>query len=347
MKECLKKIGLSLFVVILSLQGQIEESIVDHLNHPDLEALEGKLPSSSLEEATKLFARREDKIRVVSYNVLFNLPWAEKELKEENRWPKRRERLVELLDTLDFDVLGTQELQKDQLDWLNTQLAKDYAVYGFGRKDGRNEGEIQAVFYRKGRFALVGGKTIFLSETPDKPGPNVHGKSNALTELRLRDLEQGLELMVLNVHLAYSNMASRQYEADLIAKRIKALEKNNQDIPIILMGDFNTFPFLRDEELPFYDGNEVTRTLTKDSLKESLTLSHLGHFGPLSSTNYSTEEKKGFVDLGTPGVILDHIFVNEFFEVLVHGIDPAKVDGFYPSDHFPVIADLIIKEKKR
>ena len=40
------------------------------------------------------------------------------------------------------------------------------------------------------------------------------------------------------------------------------------------------------------------------------------------------------------GFILDHIFVSERIDVFTHGIDTAKVNGEFPSDHFPVIADV-------
>ena len=44
------------------------------------------------------------------------------------------------------------------------------------------------------------------------------------------------------------------------------------------------------------------------------------------------------------GFVLDLILVNDQVEVFTHGIDTAKVNGEFPSDHFPVIADIAFKE---
>ena len=37
---------------------------------------------------------------------------------------------------------------------------------------------------------------------------------------------------------------------------------------------------------------------------------------------------------------IDYIFIKNKVEVLQHGILSDSWDGMYPSDHFPVIADL-------
>jgi len=331
------------FFVMFRLCGQIEDSIIEDLNHPDFEELQGKIPKSALEAAKKLFQENKTKIRVVSYNMLFNLPHAEEKLDEEDRWPKRKERVLEWIEEVDPDIIGSQELQKDQLDWLSLSLSATYGYYGVGRDDGRDGGEIEAIFYRKSRFFLVDGKTIFLSETPDKPGPNLHGQKNAVTQCRFRDAVSGREFYVLNVHFSFGNLESRQYEAKLLADIIDDLEDDEEDVPIIVMGDLNTFSFFVDLDLPFYDGDLVMQMLTEESLVDARRVAKLGHLGPIVSTNYSQEDERAFSDDWTPGVILDHILVNESFIVLIHGIDPARVDGRYVSDHFPVVADVIFK----
>ena len=77
-------------------------------------------------------------------------------------------------------------------------------------------------------------------------------------------------------------------------------------------------------------------------MTDSPKRSFFGHFGPISSTNFCAEKKKPFCSEGEPGIILDHVFVSDGIHVLSHGIDSAKVDGHFPSDHFPVIVDVII-----
>jgi endonuclease/exonuclease/phosphatase family metal-dependent hydrolase len=45
-------------------------------------------------------------------------------------------------------------------------------------------------------------------------------------------------------------------------------------------------------------------------------------------------------------VILDHIYVAGAVEVLLHAVEPARVDGHFPSDHMPLIADLLFPKQK-
>ena len=40
---------------------------------------------------------------------------------------------------------------------------------------------------------------------------------------------------------------------------------------------------------------------------------------------------------------IDYIFASEEFEILSSRISTFSLDGEYPSDHFPLIADLVLK----
>ena len=57
-------------------------------------------------------------------------------------------------------------------------------------------------------------------------------------------------------------------------------------------------------------------------------------------------KKKSFLGTGTPGIILDHIYVTDDISALAVATDPATIDGEFPSDHMPVLADLIIREDR-
>lgn len=279
------------------------------------------------------------KLRVVSFNMLFNLPWSEMDLPVEHHWINRRHRVVETLRNIRPDVIGSQELQKDQIDDLMSEFGEDYSYYGIGREDGDLKGEIEAVFYRKDRIELIRARTLYLNEKGHSPGPNPYGKNNVCTICHFRDLRSHNDFYVLNVHVAFSNKESRLYEAQMIAKFVEQKLSNQ---PVIVTGDFNTFPFRGELDLPFYDGHQVENVMTSGCLKDSRHVAVIGHVGPISSTNYSEEKKRTFESLGTPGVILDHIYVNEGVRVLMHGIEPATVDGHFPSDHFPVVVDLVV-----
>lgn len=65
----------------------------------------------------------------------------------------------------------------------------------------------------------------------------------------------------------------------------------------------------------------------------------------MCSIDNSKKTLAPFVDPELIGFTLVHIFVNNHVDVLTHGIDPARVNGQFPSDHFPVIADVFLKTR--
>ena len=107
------------------------------------------------------------------------------------------------------------------------------------------------------------------------------------------------------------------------------------DEPILVKGDFNLFPFLEHKNNLFFDGTLIEGVLTENNLKESKNISIFGHFGPLCSINNSKKTLALFVDPE-----------NNHLDVLTHGMDPARVNGQFPSDHFPVITDVFLKTRR-
>ncbi len=270
----------------------------------------------------------DERIRVVSFNILFDL--YDHNLDEENRWPNRCARVIDMFDDMDADIVGVQELYGNQLDDLMEALSEKYEFFGSPCKDG----EINGLFYKKERFILDNSRIWHLS----KVNPE-NTSASTLTIIQLVDKINGKALSVLNVHLAFSSIAKREQQAEMI----QDILSRNHNGPLVLTGDFNTFPSRLDlEKLPFYDGDYIQKILKADLLEDAKDASLLGHIGPLSTfTNdkTGTEPFKGF---GTPGVFLDHIFVSPEVKVLLHAVNPAKVNGLFPSDHMPLIADIIL-----
>jgi len=327
---------LSLLASFTPLFGTVNHSILPLMNTPFLKDLSGKI-NESQKEAIENALCSSKPLRVMSFNMLFNLPISEEKLDSVNRWPARGSRLIEYLAWACPDLIGTQELQRDQIQEINRELHETYGYYGMGTGCWGERGDVPTVFYKKSRLELLEGNTHYFSDSFEKPIFGASAYHNTFIVCRFWDICEEREFYLINTHLAFSNIEKRYYEATLLRNFINRLPAH---IPIIMTGDFNTFPFRQELGLPFYDGEEILSILESSCVKDSQKLALLGHFGPISSTNYCLERNKPFCVKGTPGVILDHIFVNPFIRVLRHGIDPAEVDGYFPSDHFPVIADL-------
>lgn len=287
-----------------------------------------KFSTNQYIEITSALSRLDEKIRIVSYNVLFNL--YDHNLEEVNRWPQRLPRIVALIDEMQPDIIGVQELYPSQYESLMPRIGETYAFYARACEDE----ELNGIFYRKDRFEVVESNVWYMTATPEVPS------SETLTMLQLKDLKTGKVVAIFNTHLAFSKVDKRDFQARFIAEHLEAIGANT---PVILTGDLNTFPHRMDlERLPFYDGDYVHRILTRGCLKDAKDVSILGHLGPLSTFSNSPDDIAPFKGTGNPGVFLDHIYVSTNINVLIHAVQPGTVEGHFPSDHLPVLIDFTV-----
>ena len=111
----------------------------------------------------------------------------------DNVWMKRRHATPEMIRREAPDVFGVQEGLIDQLHYIDTECPQ-YARVGVGRDDGKEGGEIMAVFYLRDRYDLLDHGDLWLSETPDRVSRGWDGACNrTMTWVELRDKASGKE----------------------------------------------------------------------------------------------------------------------------------------------------------
>lgn len=240
----------------------------------------------------------------------------------ENRWPLRRDFLMDVVRRDNADIIGLQEALHDQIVEMTTTLP-DYAVIGVGRDDGATRGEYAAILYRRDRFHVAESGTFWFSDTP----PVVASKSwgNSITRIctwaRLID-RQGGAFWVFNVHLDHQSQPSRERSTALLAERIRA--RANSSEPVVVTGDFNVGE--DNPALPVLVGGAAP--LLVDTFRRLHPDANVvGTFTGFDVTR-TTGDKIDYV-LATPGV-----------EVLKAAIIRTAQNGRLPSDHFPVTATL-------
>jgi endonuclease/exonuclease/phosphatase family metal-dependent hydrolase len=329
----------SLTVGCCSLFGSVDRSIIPHMDQLVIKELKGLIPAQQSHMLEAVAPCLDQRLRIISFNMLLN--WSESHLDPTDRWENRKWRVMEYIEWAHPDIIGSQELRIDQIEDLLGAIGHEYDYYGTGTEDGEKKGDIAAIFYRKERTELIKGETFYLSETPEEISNDPFGKKNTFTLCHFKDKKTGCDFIVLNTHLAFGNIERRYYEA---CKLRDFLQKREYLLPLLFTGDFNTFPFRQELDLPFYDGENVLQIIEDGGLTESAKSPLFGHFGKISSTNFCSETQRPFDSEGEPGVILDHIFVSKGVQVVSHGIDPARVDGHFPSDHFPVIVDFLLSD---
>jgi endonuclease/exonuclease/phosphatase family metal-dependent hydrolase len=308
MKKCL----ILLLSLSFQLFGGVENSIIP-------------LMDSIYQEAymQNVVQNRNNKLRVMTFNMLYNVKNAEDKLPIKHRWAQRKFRLFEYLEFANADIIGSQELQEDQVEDVQIALGPHYSSYGLKTRENENRTDTNAIFFNTDRLELLEGKTIFYEEVG----------GNGFSYAYFKDKWLNKKFVVLNTKLSWGlgwqAMKRRMAEATQLSQFVALLRPYE---PILLMGDFNTLYFL--------DGKSIMKTLTQNCLNDSETTSIFGHFGPFCSINNSVFLKP-FVGPELKGFILDRILVNDQISVVAHGIDTAKINGEFPSDHFPVIVDIV------
>jgi len=233
-----------------------------------------------------------------------------------NGWDKRRDLMARTIGQQHPDVFGTQELHKEQGDYLVGKLPQ-YAWFGLDRHGGHDD-EHMGVFYRRDRWRVLQSGNFWLSDTPGKPGSISWGNlyPRMVTWALFESTTDGRRFWYANTHFPYRDQDedARTRCAREIAARIAALPK---DIPVVLTGDFNSPPDRADHAL-----------LT--GLLHDAWLDAPNHAGPQATFHNFT---------GTPDHRIDWILYRGFRATSVATLTTQQ-DGRYPSDHFPVAAEL-------
>lgn len=260
-------------------------------------------------------AQNNATFNIVTYNVRMNTS-----ADGVNAWPLRKDKVAGLLRFHRADIFNLQEALPEQLDDLAASFP-EFDHVGVGRDDGKRLGEHMLIFYRKSRFQKLDDGMFWLSENPSKPGLGWDAVCNrTVTWIKLKDLVSGKTLLVFDTHFDHRGKIARDESAKLILKSIKEINKEN--LPVILTGDFN----LTKETTPI----QLILTELKDSRDQS------------KETPYGPEGTSGGFDVKVMPRTIDYIFINGKVEVKRQGTLSDSFGLYYPSDHLPVLAEILI-----
>jgi endonuclease/exonuclease/phosphatase family metal-dependent hydrolase len=260
---------------------------------------------------------KAQKITIGTFNIRYDNP-----ADSGNLWINRAPIVSNLIRFHGFDILGIQEGLKNQLDDISAALP-EYALYGKGRDDGKDAGEHSAIFYKKDRFKLVKSGDFWLSETPDKPGKGWDATccNRICSWVFLEDLKTKKQFYAFNVHYDHQGVVARQESSKLILKKINEIAGN---VPVLLTGDFNGG---RDSE--WYKAIASSGVLTDVHSKVKFPYENNS-----SANGFRTPRGRS---------VIDHIFMSKQFAAEKWGILTDTYFGKFPSDHFPVLAEVELK----
>lgn len=236
-----------------------------------------------------------------------------------NAWGNRKDNVNALIRYHDFDIFGTQEGLRHQLD--DIARLKEYRYTGGGRDDGKKAGEHSAIFYKKDRFRLLDSGDFWLRETPDTPGKGWDATccNRIVSWAKFRDALTKKVFFVFNAHFDHQGAVARRESGKLLVEKIRLIAGES---PVVLTGDFNSTP----ETEQIY----TIGTLLKDSRSVS-KMPPYGPEGTFNSFNWDAPLDNR----------IDYVFVSGHFDVLKYGVLTDALHRRYPSDHQPVAVQLL------
>ena len=266
--------------------------------------------------ATAVPAAERRRLRVMTYNVRYASDQGP------HRWQLRRPLAQRMLAAENPDIVGMQEALYRQVRDFDQDLP-EHAWIGLGREGG-SRSEFMAVFYRRKRLDPVAFDHYWLSDTPHVIGSATWGHSNRrmVTWVRFLDRVSGQQFYLVNTHFDHEVRTAREKSARLVFERIS---KWNQEVPVLLVGDFNAVA----ERSRVYEILVGPQRLVDTWLAAQ-------ERGPLYDTFH------GYRGLSQTGRRIDWILSRGPVRVESSKIITFQQQNQFPSDHFPVVADVQI-----
>lgn len=263
-------------------------------------------------------------LRLMSYNIRRK----GHEPEPKYAWEKRLPLVEALIKKVKPHLIGIQEATDEQIADLNKALP-EYASFGKGRGAswfGWGTDEHTPIFYDTKRLELLENGTFEINASEGYWMPWHAQQTGLLPRIVtwgiFKDTKTDKEFYLYNTHLDNMYEQARLHGLESIAKHMRSKQALDDLLPIVLMGDFNTE--LSKEVMAVVHAFEDAKQKAK--VKE----------GP-------EQTRTGWEDAQLKTI--DHILLSKrsLFDVMRYQVIEKRKDAPYPSDHRPVVVDLVIK----
>lgn len=289
-------------------------------------------------------ARKNDDLdlRIGSYNVWSHLA-RKGQIDKKNAVPSRgwdvsKQAVAELIVKMDCDIIGMQEVTSVCRDDLKELVRKAGGKYELWWKNTYPEGHRSvvgnAVFFRKGAFKFEDKNIYYFSPTPEVMSQGWDEKRyyRAALTATVTHKKTGKKFFFIATHGPLGDEANGHAGRILVEIDKKY---NTEGLPAIVVGDMNANP-----SEPFYS--------TMCSHYEDTYNTAESKCGNVGTFNGAVESEDSFK---LSNRRIDHIYVHSTdkgtFKVKKYEVnrDKYEVEGnmHYPSDHNPVIVDMVLK----
>ena len=237
----------------------------------------------------------------------------------QNNWPNRRNLWKKIIEEKEIELLGTQEGRRPQLNNANEILSHLEIVDS--HRDWIPERMYPCIFINNNKINVIKSGDFWLSETPGVAGSKSFNSSFPRLCTWALIKKDSFYFYVFNCHLDHMLPETRNAQSKVLTEQMKKINENNY--PIILMGDFNESPS-ESVRKNINQKFELTDTFENSGIQEQ------GTHHKFSGNNKETSR-------------IDWILISNHFECQEFEICKNKEGDHYPSDHFPIFAKLAIK----
>ena len=269
-------------------------------------------------------------IRVMSFNIRGSF----RDRATSDAWDNRADLNVETIERWAPDLIGFQELQRGNLRTYRKSLPRYAHVLG-PRYGNRAPYDFNAIFFDPERLELLDRGGFWLSETPERYSASWRTRVvRSASWARFRLSGASPTIVHLNTHLDHVSRLARAEGSKLILRKLAELLED--DVPVILTGDFNCRP-----------GTPVYRNFIEGGFVD--TYLDAGNEDTVDANTFHAFRGAQYRDarpsLGPRRI--DWILLKDpgrHLRAVSHSIlrDHEEESGSYPSDHYPVLAVLAI-----
>jgi endonuclease/exonuclease/phosphatase family metal-dependent hydrolase len=248
----------------------------------------------------------------------------------DNAWPNRKALVADTIARFAPQVVGLQEALDEQIAYLASALpAYRWLGVDRGLNGGTGLSEYTPIFYRHGELVPIESGNFWLSSAPDATNaaapPGTRGRgARIVTWARFHHVATGRQVHVFNTHFTLRRGQTQIDSLDLITARVAALPPG---IPVVVMGDFNAPA----------EESDVWQAAVGRGLRDAWVVAGERR-GPVSTSNGFGPPRDGNTERIDWILIGGPVQVRSAETVLHHD------NGRYPSDHYPVVANLEIHQ---
>lgn len=263
---------------------------------------------------TPTAAVQSESIRVMSANLrCFNPQDIGKK-----SWFYRADLILKNIEAEAPSIIGFQEATKWQYAYLRKSLPGYDSVITYRDDSPFSEG--CPIFYDTERYALQDKGSFWLSETPEVMSKDWDSKCyRVCSYVILEEKASGRQFVVFNTHLDHVSDEARINGIGVVLDKIQQFG----GLPSMIMGDFNA-----------EEDSETYRSATENFSDAKYQTENAVGLHSATYQNWGESPDRNPIDYF---MISKTGFTVEKYEVV-----DTTYDGVYPSDHFPILVDLIL-----